>query len=176
MTIRAAPITCRHPGLSTTQNWAHGRPWRETTLQQTHPSVLLEALAGARGRLILQPLPAPTNTAADAGQGEAQEAERAIHAPSASTVSFMTISTRSTWCRFQRPSKALRFWSRKGRIWATAWQGRRLVVLQVLLGTKAPWLQGRPPSSAIPCSEKMLWGNGSWAARLRGSPSRAQNF
>lgn len=38
------------------------------------------------------------------------------HAPSASTVSFMMISTRSTWCRFQRPSKALRFWSRKGRI------------------------------------------------------------
>lgn len=64
--------------------------------------------------------------------------ELAVHTPSASTVSFMTISTRSTWCRFQRPSKALRFWSRKGRIWATAWQGRTLVVLQALLGHRSP--------------------------------------
>lgn len=80
--------------------------------------------------------------------------ELAVHTPSASTVSFMTISTRSTWCRFQRPSKALRFWSRKGRIWATAWQGRTLVVLQALLGHRSPDSKEGPQTLLFPAQRR----------------------
>ena len=81
---------------------------------------------------------------------------RDAHAPSASSVSFMTISTRSTWCRFQRPSRAARFWSRKGRIWATTCQGGRLQSCGLLLEPRGKPDPTEGPATSLSRSEETL--------------------